>query len=219
MLPRALAEKIKALCQREGVTVYMLLLAAFEVLLFRYTGQSDIAVGSPIANRNRKDTEGLIGFFINTLVMRTDLSGDPSFQEVLKRVREVTLGAYANQDLPFERLVEELNPVRDLTRQPLFQVLFTFQNAATTKLEAAGLTFAGLKVEKQTVQFDWNVAMADTEQGIACEWQYNTDLFEAETIRRMVRHLEHLLEGIMAKPEETISRLSCCLTPSGNSCW
>src|SRR5688572_18734500 len=211
MLPRALAEKIKALCQREGVTVYMLLLAAFQVLLFRYTGQSDIAVGSPIANRNRKDTEGLIGFFINTLVMRTDLSGDPSFQEVLKRVREVTLGAYANQDLPFERLVEELNPVRDLTRQPLFQVLFTFQTAPATKLEVAGLTFAGLKVEKQTVQFDWNVAMADTEQGIACEWHYNTDLFEAETIRRMVRHLERLLEGIMAKPEETISRLELLL--------
>ncbi len=212
VFPKTLTQKIKALCQREEVTLYMFLLGAFQVLLSRYTGQNDIAVGSPIANRNRRDTEGLIGFFINTLVMRTDLSGNPSFQEVLKRVREVTLGAYANQDLPFERLVDELKPVRDLSRQPLFQVLFAFQNTPRTKLEVAGLTFSGVAVEKQTVQFDLNVAMAETEQGIACEWHYNTDLFEGATIRRMLANLESLFEAAVTKPEEAIGKLEWLLS-------
>src|SRR5437588_4124168 len=139
--------------------------------------------------------------------MRYDQSIYPRFNMVLKRFREVTIGAYAHQDLPFERLVEELKPVRDLSRQPLFQVLFAFQNTPRTKLKVAGLTFSGVAVEKQTVQFDLNVAMAETEQGIACEWHYNTDLFEGATIHRMLANLENLLEAVVAKPEETIGRL------------
>jgi amino acid adenylation domain-containing protein/non-ribosomal peptide synthase protein (TIGR01720 family) len=207
VLPQSLADDLKAICRSEGVTLYMLMLAAFQVLLYRYTGQNDIAIGSPIANRNRKEVEGLIGFFINTLVMRTDLSGGPSFRQVLKRVREVTLGAYAHQDLPFEKLVEELKPVRDLSRQPLFQVMFAFQNTPTTKLEVAGLNFTGLEVDKKTVQFDWNVAMQEIDRGIILEWQYNTDLFEADTVRRMIGHLRHLLESIAARPEQPIAEL------------
>jgi non-ribosomal peptide synthetase component F len=140
VLCESLSQKLKFLSQRSGVTLFMILLAAFQTLLYRYTGQSDICIGSPIANRNRSETEGLIGFFVNTLVLRTDLSGNPSFQELLGRVREVALGAYAHQDLPFEQLVEALQPERSLSHQPLFQVMFILQNSPMPSLELPGLT-------------------------------------------------------------------------------
>jgi hypothetical protein len=141
-LPKSLSEALEALSQREGVTLFMTLLAAFQTLLYRYTQQEDIPVGSPIANRNRSEIEGLIGFFVNSLVLRTDLSGNPTFRELLSRVREVALGAYAHQDLPFEKLVEELHPERSLNQNPLFQVVFALQNAPMETLELPGLTLS-----------------------------------------------------------------------------
>ena len=137
-LPASLSESLNAICRREGVTLFMLLLAAFKVLLHRYTGQDDVVIGAPIANRNRVEIEGLIGFFVNTLVLRTDLSGDPDFRELLARVRKVTLEAYARQDMPFELLVEELQPERDLSRNPLFQVMFQLENTPKEELRCRG---------------------------------------------------------------------------------
>ncbi|MFZ0750074.1 MAG: condensation domain-containing protein, partial [Pyrinomonadaceae bacterium] len=146
VLSTRLTTILKALSQVEGVTLFMTLLAAFQTLLYRYTGQQDIVVGSPIANRNRAETEQLIGFFVNTLVMRTKLGGNPRFSEMLKAVREMTLGAYEHQDLPFERLVEELQPKRDLSRSPIFQVMFILQNAPSAALELAGVTLSAMEV-------------------------------------------------------------------------
>src|SRR2546428_7007750 len=149
-IPLAVAQALKALSQRHGVTLFMALLAAFQTLLHRYTGQDDIAVGSLIANRNRVELEGLIGFFVNTLVLRTDLSGDPSFQELLARVRTVTLGAYEHQDMPFETLLEELRPPRDLSRNPLFQILFVLHNTPQQALELRGLTVHSMEIDPGT---------------------------------------------------------------------
>ncbi|MEW5861420.1 MAG: condensation domain-containing protein, partial [Cyanobacteriota bacterium] len=138
-LPKKLSDALQTLSQQEGATLFMTLLAAFQILLYRYTHQEDIAVGSPIANRNRSEIEGLIGFFVNSLVLRTDLSGNPTFRELLGRVRQVTLGAYSHQDLPFEKLVEELHPERNLNIHPLFQVVFGFENTPMSALELPGL--------------------------------------------------------------------------------
>ena len=168
-LPKTLSESLKALSQREGVTLFMTLVGAFQTLLYRYTNQDDIIVGSPIAGRNRVETEGLIGFFVNTLMLRTDLSDNPTFRELLGRVREVCLGAYAHQALPFEKLVEELQPERDLSRNPLFQVMFVLQNAPTRALAR------GLNVNSGTSMFDLTLSMGDTEQGLAGSLEYNTD--------------------------------------------
>ncbi len=160
-LSRELTEKLKELSQREGATLFMTLLAAFQTLLMRYTSQEDIVIGSPIAGRNRAETENLIGFFINTLVLRTDLSGDPTFRELLGRVKELTFGAYEHQDVPFEKLVEELQPERSLSRNPLFQVMFTLLNAPGQSLELPGLTLRPLPADSGTSQFDVALAMYD----------------------------------------------------------
>ncbi|HKG78816.1 MAG TPA: condensation domain-containing protein, partial [Pyrinomonadaceae bacterium] len=181
-LSREVSEGLKELSQREGVTLFMTLLAAFKVLLYRYTGQADIVVGSPIAGRTRAEVEHLIGFFVNTLVLRTDLSGGPSFRELLGRVRETALGAYAHQDVPFEKLVEELQPERDLSRSPLFQVMFALQNAPQESLRLEGLTLSRVRVETEIAKFDLLLNMEDTEQGIKGALEYNTDLFERETV-------------------------------------
>src|SRR5437763_465999 len=153
-LSPALSRSLKALCKAEGVTLFMTLLAAFKVLLYRYTGQEDLVVGSPIANRHRQELEGLIGFFVNTLAMRTDLSGDPTFRELLRRVRETALGAYAHQDLPFEYLVEQLQPERNLSHSPLVQVVFVLQNTPERKAELPGLSLTPLKYGVETAKFD-----------------------------------------------------------------
>ncbi len=207
VLPKRLVHALQALSQREGSTLFMTLLAAFTTLLHRYTGQDDILVGSPIASRNSVELEGLIGCFVNTLVLRTDLSGDPSFRTLLRRVREVTLGAYAHQNLPFEKLVEALQPERDLNRHPLFQVMFALQNAPMPVLEPRGLTVSHLAIEKGTAKFDLAVFMTDSEEGLEGVWEYKTDLFEPATIGRMLGHLRILLEGIVAHPEQPISTL------------
>jgi amino acid adenylation domain-containing protein len=206
-LAEPLSQKLKTLSQRSGVTLFMTLLAAFQTLLYRYTGQEDICIGSPIANRNRSETEELIGFFVNTLVLRTDMSENPSFQELLGRVREVTLGAYAHQDLPFEQLVEALQPERNLSHQPLFQVMFVLQNAPMSALELPDLTLSSLEMESSTAKFDLTLSIEDTEQGLVGSLEYNTDLFDAATISRMLEHFQTLLEGIVANPDQRLSDL------------
>jgi amino acid adenylation domain-containing protein len=206
-LDPSLRMDFNALSREEGVTLFMILLAAFKALLYRYTGQEDISIGTPTANRNRAEIEGLIGFFVNTLVMRTDLSGDPTFRELLARVRNVALGAYAHQDLPFERLVDELKPERDLSRQPLFQVMFVLQNAPREDLRLPGLTLESLDVEETTARFDLSLLVTEREQRLFVLWDYNTDLFEAATIKRMARHFESLLENIVENPDQPLSRL------------
>ncbi|ARV60166.1 hypothetical protein BZZ01_17390 [Nostocales cyanobacterium HT-58-2] len=214
VLPNNLGEALKDISRKEGVTLFMTLLAAFKTLLHRYTGESDIVVGSPIANRNRAEIEGLIGFFVNTLVMRTDLSGDPTFLEFLGRVREMALGAFAHQDLPFEKLVEELQPERDLNYNPLFQVMFqlqdaTFQvqNSLTPDLELPGLTLCQLDVDKDTTLFDLSLSMGDLPEGLFAVVEYSTDLFDDATITRMLEHFQTLLQGIVAEPNQRLSRL------------
>jgi len=206
-LTRTMTEALKALSRQEGGTLFMTLLAAFKTLLHRYTGQDDIVVGSPIANRNRAEIEGLIGFFVNNLVLRTDLSGNPTFRELLGQVREVTLEAYAHQDLPFEKLVEELQPERNLSYAPLFQVVFSLQNAPRPALELPDLTLTPLEVESGTAKFDLNLFMIDTEQGLVGSLEYSTDLFDTATTIRMLGHFQTLLEGIAADPDRRLSDL------------
>ncbi len=205
VLPSALSEAVRQLSRREGVTLFMTLLAVFQTLLYRYTGQSDISVGTPIANRNRAEIEGLIGFFVNTLVMRTKLDKEENFQELLQRVREVVLDAHSHQDLPFEKLVEELAPVRDLSRSALFQVMFVLQNAPRESLELPGLTFNQLPSETKTTKFDLTMFVTEGEQGLLVSLQYNTDLFEATTIQRMLDHFQTLLESVVADPQQRVS--------------
>src|SRR5690606_34718355 len=209
-LPRHLLPAIQSLARAQRCTPFMVLLAAFKVLLSRYCGQDDIVVGAPIANRNRAEIEPLIGFFVNTLVLRTDLSSDPSFEEVLARVREVTLGGYAHQDLPFERLVEELQPERDLSRNPLFQVTFQLHNAPpVTELTAAGgESGARLDVQRGTANFDITFDLWEVDGTLHGRLDYSTDLFEAATIQRMVRHYRILLENVLADPTVRVSEVA-----------
>ncbi|MDZ8086286.1 MAG: amino acid adenylation domain-containing protein [Nostoc sp. DedQUE12b] len=216
-LSKSLSKALLALGQQEGVTLFITLLAAFQALLYRYTQQEDIAIGSPIANRNRSEIEGLIGFFVNSLVLRTDLSGNPTFRELLSRVKEIALGAYSHQDLPFEKLVEELHPERNLNQNPLFQVVFALQNAPMTALELPSLTLSSLPFETETTRFDlefhlWepntqNGLWADSSERISGFVIYSTDLFDDATITRMLGHFQILLEGIVANPEDRIAHL------------
>jgi amino acid adenylation domain-containing protein len=207
VLPQDLTDKLKALSRQEGVTLFMTLLAALKTLLFRYTTQTDVAVGSPIANRSRPELEALIGFFVNTLVLRTDLSGNPTFRELLGRVHEVALGAFAHQDVPFEKLVEELRPERDLSRSPLFQLMFVLQNAPIEPLALPDLTLSPFQVDSGTARFDLLFSMAETRQGLRGDVEYNTDLFNADTIVRMLAHWQVLLEGVVAEPGTRLSDL------------
>jgi amino acid adenylation domain-containing protein len=184
----------------------MTLLAAFKTLLYRYTSQSQIIIGTPIAGRNHAELEPLIGFFVNTLVLRTDVSGNPRFSELLKRVRDVALGAYEHQEMPFERLVEELEPERDMSRNPLFQVIFALQNAPGRELTLPGLKLTSLDVDNDSVKFDLEFHLWEDER-IYVNIFYSTDLYEEATIRRMVNHYQRLLEGIVADPEARLSAL------------
>lgn len=207
LLPKNLTQALKAIAQKAEVTLFMTLLAAFKILLYRYTGQEDIVVGSSIANRNRAEIEGLIGFFVNSLVLRTDVSGNPTFEELLGRVRKVMMGAYANQDLPFEKLVEELQPERAVNYNPLFQVLFILQNTPKVKFELPGLTLTNLKVESTRALFDLHLDITETDSGLECFWEYNTDLFDAARISQMRGHFQTLLEAIVANPQQRVSQL------------
>ncbi|MEG4517834.1 MULTISPECIES: amino acid adenylation domain-containing protein [unclassified Microcoleus] len=207
LLSFELTAALKNLSQREDVTLFMTLLAAFKTLLYRYTGRTDLLVGSPIANRNRAEIEGLIGVFVNTLVLRTDVSGDPTFRELLQRLREVTLGAYAHQDLPFEKLVEELQPERSLSYNPVFQVMFQLRNNPMPPLELPGLTLSLLQVETNTTQCDLSLDLEEVGERLQASVEYSTDLFDRATITRMLGHLQTLLEGIAANPQQRLSSL------------
>lgn len=206
-LPSNLTARVKTLSRQQGVTNFMSLVAAFTVLTHRYTGQDDIVVGTPIANRNRLEVESLIGSFANTLALRTNLSGNPTFIELLRRVREVCLAAYVHQDLPFERLVEELHLERDLSRNPIFQVMFVLRNASGQVFEMPGLTMSPLEVDSGTTHFDLILHMTETEHELSGELVYNTDLFEPDTIARMLEHFQTLLEGVVADPDQQLSNL------------
>ncbi len=207
-IPADVAAVWQQLSQQEGGTLFMTLLAAFQVLLHRYSGQNHITVGSPIANRNQVETEGLIGFFVNTLVFHTDLSGNPSFRQLLARVKEVALGAYAYQELPFEKLVEELQPERDLSHHPLFQVMFTLQNAKPAPPAIPGLRFEPLVLANETAKFDLTLALTETAVALTGSLEYNTDLFDASTAERLIGHFQQLLQNLAAHPDRPISELS-----------
>lgn len=206
-IPRQLTERLKALAQHERATLFMVLLAGFQTLLYRYTGQEDISVGSPIANRQRAEIESLIGVFINTLVLRTNLGGDPSFRELLSRVREVTLGAYAHQDTPFELIVDHLKIERDMSHSPLFQVMFILQNAPVRAQQLTNLQLESLDVHSGTSTFDITLSMAEMEAGLDASVEYNTDLFERATIQRMLEHFENILESAVSNPDLRLSEL------------
>ncbi|MGZ3461117.1 MAG: condensation domain-containing protein, partial [Archangium sp.] len=206
-LPRELSEAVRALCQREGVTPFMVLLAAFQVLLSRYSGQDDISVGSPIAGRRHTEVEELIGFFTNTLVLRSRLSARASFRELLAQVRETTLGAYEHQDVPFEKLVDMLQPERDLSRTPLFQVLFVLQNAALPELQLPELALRPIPLEAGVAKFDLELELSESEGRFQGGLTYNTELFDESTVARMAGHLRVLLEGVVASPDACLSEL------------
>lgn len=207
LLPKSLLASLKSLSQSEGVTLFMTLLAGFQSLLSRYSRQSDILVGSPIANRNGLQVEPLIGLFANTLALRTDLSGNPSFRELLIRVREVTLAAYAHQDLPFERVVEALQPERDLGRSPLFQVMLALQNAPLPELQLSGVQLHAAGVDNGTAKFDLTLFLTESDQGLAGTLEYSTDLFDSETAEHIVGHFCTLLEAAAANPNRRVNEL------------
>jgi aspartate racemase len=206
-LPTALVDELRQMGHRENATLFMTLLAAFQILLQRYTGQDDVVVGSPVAGRTRPETEGLIGFFVNMLVLRTQLSGNPTFRELLARVRETALAAYEHQDIPFEKLVEELNPGRDQGETPLFQVAFAVQNMPRAKLTMPGLTVTPLEIEAATAKFDLFVAFIEEENRSTLRFEYSAELFSPPTIARMFGHFQRLLEAIVADPDRRIGDL------------
>ena len=197
-LSSELTRGLQESAQRNGVTLYMVLLAAFQVLLSRWSGQKDILVGTPVAGRTHRQIEGLIGFFVNTLVMRSDLTANPTFEELLTQVKETTLGAYTHQDLPFERLVEQLNPIRDLSRQPIFQVLFSLQNMPAEALDLPGLRLRSLGGEHITAKFDLALDMGEARSSLHGAFEYSADLFERQTIERLAEYFGSVLEGIVA---------------------
>jgi amino acid adenylation domain-containing protein len=207
-LPVELSDNLMVLSRREGATLFMTLLAAFDVLLWRYTGQTDLSVGTPIAGRNHAEVEGLIGFFINTLVLRVQMDGRESFRELLGRVREATLGAFGHQDVPFERLVEELQPDRDLSHTPLFQVGFVLQNVPHEQMELQGLSLSPESSDNQTSKYDLTLRMYEMDPGLSASVEYNSDLFERSTMTRLLDHFQTLLESISANPDLQISKLN-----------
>jgi amino acid adenylation domain-containing protein/FkbM family methyltransferase len=206
-LPAEVSHELKRLSRQQGVTLFMTLLAAWQVLLWRYTGQSEIVVGSPIAGRNSRETENLIGFFVNTLVLRTELRADETFTELLRRVRRVTLEAYAHQDVPFEKLVEELQPERNLSHTPLFQVMLVLQNAPTAELDLGELQLSATEEESQTAKFDLTLALKESDGALRGALNYNTELFEPEIIERLLGHFQQLLTQVAGDPESRLSQL------------
>jgi non-ribosomal peptide synthetase component F len=218
-LSPSLSESLKALSRREGATLFMTLLAAFDALLHLHTGQEDIVLGSPVAARDQVELENLIGFFANTLVLRTDLSGDPTFRGLLARVRETALGAYAHQDLPFDKLVEELRPERNLSHNPLFQAAFTLDNDPGEAFELPGLKLETVGVESDTVQLDLVLHMADTARGLSGALHFSTDLFDEETCAKLLADFEALLQKVVAEPDITLKELKVAFAEADRLRW
>ncbi len=211
VLPKYMTSALEEISREAGTTMFMTMLAAFQTQLYLYTNRRDIVVGTPTASRTRVEIEGLMGFFVNTLVMRTDFSGNPSFREILAQVREATLGAMAHQDLPFEKIVEELQPKHDLSYSPLFQVGFLYEEASSQPFKLPGLRVEGFDVDEGAAKWDLSLALTNNSQGISAYLEYNKDLFDAATIQRMLGHLEHLLEQVINNPGVKLSDL-CLLT-------
>jgi natural product biosynthesis luciferase-like monooxygenase protein len=207
LFPPNLLAALKEFSQRQRVTLFMTLLAAFKILLHRYTGREDIVVGSPVAGRDRAETEELIGFFINTLALRTDFSGDPTVKELLARVRDATLAAYDHRELPFEKLVEELQPPRNLSYDPLCQIIFALQNAPAAPLRLSGLQVRVEPIYTGTAKTDLSIWASEEPAGLSITAEYNTDLFNADTVQRLLGHFRVLLEGLVADPDRRISQL------------
>ena len=207
-LPQQLSDSLKELSRRESVTPFMLLLAAFAALLYRYSEQEDIVIGTGIANRARAEAERLIGCFFNILALRTRPTEDLTFRELLGQVRETTLGAYAHQDLPFEKLLASMQLKRDPSRTPLFQVMFAFQNVQKRALDLPALSLSPVKVESRVAKFDLTLFMEEEAGGLCGEWEYNIDLFDDYTIRRMIEHWQNLLQDIAAHPGKKLKDIS-----------
>ncbi len=196
-------------CRAEGATPFMVMVAAFVSLLHRYSGQQDVVVGTVTANREREEVESLIGFFVNTLVLRTDMSGGPTFREAVRRVREVTLGAYAHQGLPFEALVEDLQPQRNASYPPLFQAMIVFQNTPQRKTSGVSdLVLSSKELDNGTAKFDLYLVVGEEGGGLRATLEYNTDLFNDSTIERMLRSFETLLEGVGENPDQEVQAVS-----------
>ncbi|MHC3973055.1 condensation domain-containing protein, partial [Pseudomonas aeruginosa] len=211
-LPQALGRQLQALAQREGTTLFMLLLASFQALLHRYSGQDEIRVGVPVANRNRVETERLIGFFVNTQVLRADLDAQMPFLDLLQQTRVAALGAQSHQDLPFEQLVEALQPERSLSHSPLFQAMYNHQNLGSAGRQSLAAQLPGLSVEDlswgaHSAQFDLTLDTYESEQGVHAEFTYATDLFEAATVERLARHWRNLLEAVVSEPRRRLGDL------------
>ena len=203
-IPRPLTDELNTLARSQGATLFVTLLAAFQALLQRHTGQTDIVVGTPTANRNRSEIEGLIGCFVNSLALRTDLSGNPTVHELLKRARETALAAYSHQDLPFQLLVEALQPDRDMSKNPIFQVMFSLHNEASQSFELPGLALSTQELEIKTIRFDLELHLWEEPHGLRGLFVYATDLFDASSVRRMIEHFGNALGAMVANPEARI---------------
>ena len=207
-LPRAATIALKNLCQLEGVTLFTALLAVLQVLLKRYTGQEDILVGTPVANRPRTELEGLIGCFLNTVVLRGNLSGDPTFRDMLRQGREKVLEALAHQDVPLEKLIDVLRPERNQSYSPLFQVLLVLQNTPMPEVELGGLTMRPFEVDNGTAKFDLMLSLTETTEGLEGWIEYATDLFDVDRIRRLAGHFQRLIEEFSANPDLRLSQVA-----------
>ena len=206
-LPEFILKSLKSFSQGEGVTVFMALLAVFDILLWRYTGQTDLLVGTPISNRERRELESLMGFFVDTLVIRCDVSGNPSARETVRRIRETSLGAFEHRELPFEKLVDGLKLERNLSYSPIFQVMFALQNAPAAPMQFHGLRMERLEIETGTSMFDLTLVVTEMEECLECFFEYNRDLFTAETVHRMASHYQTLLGSMLSDPDQRISEL------------
>jgi acyl carrier protein len=202
-----LTDKINQFSRQEGVTPFMTLLSAWQLLMWRYSGQEQIVVGTPIAGRTKTETENLIGFFVNTLPITGDLSGNPSFKELLQRTKEKALGAYANQELPFEKLVEELNPERSLSYSPIFQVMFALQNSSATEEKLGDLKLERIKLPSQTAKFDLSLDVFEETDGLTLWIEYDTDLFAEETIEKMLLQYQNILHALVYQPASRLSEI------------
>ncbi|HEY8670309.1 MAG TPA: AMP-binding protein, partial [Terriglobales bacterium] len=212
-LPKDLTDKLTAFSRQQGATLFMTLLAGFQLLLSRYSNQEDVVVGTPIASRNRAEIEEMIGFFANTLVLRTKFPEGSNFKDVLAQVKETALGAYAHQDVPFEKLVEDLRPDRDLSQNPLFQVMFSLQNAPRQAFELKGLKLSLMDMGEASAKFDISVFLSESTDGVGGRIEFNTDLFDTQTIQRMIGHYRVLLQAAVANPELKVSELPLLTSP------